>query len=172
MKNITKAIRTKASTTVVHEDGKDWVICTHDGHRRSAESRLKFNDKRMFVDGKYIPYSHPLWKSGRYKSFNDAAFSSFTNYNKSNKGYVYIITNDAWPDWIKVGKAANAEDRLKSYQTGDPFRSYKLYHAFKVDNRHSFELTAHKLLKKVCGASKNEWFKINLSEAKEILEAA
>ena len=33
------------------------------------------NDARMYVNGKYIAQSHPLYKPGRYKSFNDAAFS-------------------------------------------------------------------------------------------------
>ena len=166
-----KTPRNLPSTTLVHEDGEDWFICAN-GQRRRVTARNVYNDKRMFVDGKHIPQTHPLWKSGRYKSFNDAAFSSFKNYDKVTTGEVYIIYNDAWPEWIKVGKAANAEDRLKSYQTGDPFRSYKLYHAFKVNNRHSFEVTAHKLLKEVCDDYKNEWFKINLSEAMDILEAA
>ena len=105
-------------------------------------------------------------------SFNDAAFSSLVNYNASPKGDVYIITNKAWPEWVKVGKAVDATDRLKSYQTSDPFRAYELYHSVTKENRHTAEVEAHKALEALSKDRKNEWFKINLSEAKEILEAA
>ena len=48
--------------------------------------RPERNADRMFVNGKFIPKSHPLWKRGRYKSFNDAAFSSLANYILSTEG--------------------------------------------------------------------------------------
>ena len=36
----------------------------------------------MYVNGQYISLRHPLYKAGRYKNFNDAAFSSLKNYAK------------------------------------------------------------------------------------------
>ena len=48
----------------------------------------KNNPKRMFVNGKYVPKSHPLYKAGNYSSFEDAAFSSLEKYQSSTEGQV------------------------------------------------------------------------------------
>jgi len=156
----------------VYEEGQWWYAGAKSrraGERQTVESHNLKNDKRMFVDGKYIPQSHPLWKSGRYTSFNDAAFSSLQNYSKTTIGCVYVIENPAWPDWVKVGKAVDAEDRLNSYQTSDPFRAYILHHHIEVPNRHDTELKVHQELELVCDDRKNEWFKINLDGAVAVL---
>lgn len=129
------------------------------------------NAKRMTVNGKYVSRKHPLWKIGNYKSFNDAAFSSFVNYSKSTDGYVYAIKNKAWPEWVKIGKAGDAEDRLKNYQTGDPFRAYTLEFSFKVTNRHTAETEAHKALALLSEDRRNEWFKVDLETAQKCIEA-
>ena len=147
---------------------KKWYYSTKE---RDAEAYKVNNIRRMYVDGKYVPQTHPLWKAGRYTSFNDAAFSSFTNYNRTTKGYVYLITNMAWPEWVKVGKAGDATDRLKGYQTSDPFRSYVLHHSVVTANRHTSELEAHKALEALSEDRKNEWFKVNLTTAVNCIEA-
>ena len=170
MENVTE--KQIINPTKVFEDGEWWACKNTKAPRCRVETVNRRNLKRMYVAGKYVPQSHPLWKSGRYSSFNDAAFSSLVNYNASPKGDVYIITNKAWPEWVKVGKAVDATDRLKSYQTSDPFRAYELYHSVTKENRHTAEVEAHKALEALSKDRKNEWFKINLSEAKEILEAA
>ena len=169
-----------AKDNTTFEEGKWWVTYA-DGKRRNLaavqRSRTKHclidnsknNCNRMWVDNEYIPKTHPLHKAGRYKSFNDAAFSSFTNYSQSTKGDVYIITNSAWPEWIKVGKAIDATDRLKSYQTGDPHRSYSLRYSVSLDNRHTSEIKAHKALELISDDRRNEWFRIDLSKAVKCL---
>ncbi len=147
---------------------KKWYL----GYKDSSVEAYKVNNKnRMYVDGKYVPQSHPLWKAGRYTSFNDAAFSSFTNYNRTTKGDVYLITNAAWPEWVKVGKAGDAEDRLKNYQTSDPFRAYALHHSVVTENRHTAELKAHKALEALSEDRKNEWFKVDLTIAVNCIES-
>lgn len=176
----------KSKTAIV--DGEWWVIYANNTrHRLSSVKRNKAaykekhsatnnfknnpanNPKKMYVNGQYVPRAHPLHKAGRYKSFNDAAFSSFANYNQTTKGDVYIITNDAWPEWIKVGKAIDATDRLKSYQTSDPFRLYNLRYSVNLDNRHTSEIRAHKALELISDERRNEWFKVDLSAAVKCL---
>jgi hypothetical protein len=139
--------------------------------KNNPANNLKHNPIRMTVGGKYVSRKHPLWKIGNYKSFNDAAFSSFVNLNKTTEGAVYLITNDAWVGWIKVGKAGDAEDRLKGYQTGDPHRSYTLKHYVTVDDRHTSEVKAHKALEALSEARQNEWFKVDLTTAIGCIEA-
>tara|TARA_R110000822_G_scaffold217918_1_gene352365 strand:- start:148 stop:540 length:393 start_codon:yes stop_codon:yes gene_type:complete len=118
----------------------------------------------MFVNGKYIPMTHPLYKAGHYKTFDDAAFSSLTNYTSTKSGHVYAITNSAWPEWVKIGKAVDAEDRLSSYQTSSPMRDYTMVHYAYSDDRNVSERQAHKRAAKL-GEKRNEWFKISREEA-------
>jgi len=157
--------------------GKNWYgtrIAKKDYTCRDCHAS-QGNSIRMFVNGKYVPRTHPLHKAGNYKSFDDAAFSSLTNYNRTKSGHVYAMTNAAWPEWIKIGKAIDAEDRLSSYQTSSPMRDYKLVYSVHFDNRNVAERKAHTLaaLKTTHPWNKHdngEWFKLTDAEAIEILK--
>ena len=151
------------------EDGEWWYYGQADGRRRVA-SHVKKNEKRMFVEGKYVPLSHPLHKPGNYKSFEDAAFSALEGYVKTTEGYVYIITNPAWNGWIKVGMAIDAEDRCKQYQTSSPLRDFELHYSKHFKNRKLGEQKAHEILRKKSETYNGEWFRINLNKAKKLIE--
>lgn len=152
------------------ENGEWWYYGNVNRGRQRLSTQTGRNKKRMFVNGKYVPQSHPLWKSGRYKSFNDAAFSSLQNYATSKEGYVYIITNPAWPDWVKIGMAVDAEDRLNGYQTSSPMRDYKLEYSIKSNDRRKAEKKAHKMALKKCDDTHGEWFKMSVSDAVDLLD--
>ena len=124
--------------------------------------------KRMWVNGQEVKKTHPLYKAGRYKGFEDAAFSSLENYKDSAEGEVYIITNKAWPEWVKVGMAVDSQDRLKNYQTSSPFRDYVLLYAYEVNDRRAGESAAHARLAKECD-NINEWFRIPHAVANELI---
>jgi hypothetical protein len=132
---------------------------------RCNSCKKSHNDARMYVNGKYIAQSHPLYKPGRYKSFNDAAFSSLQNYSSTKAGYVYVITNAAWPEWVKVGMAVDADDRLSSYQTSSPFRDYKLQYSVYCNDRRKLEGKAHKAVGSIASARNYEWFKLPIEDA-------
>ena len=83
-------------------------------------------------------------------------------------GYVYVITNRAWPEWVKIGKGADATDRFNTYQTYSPFRDYELEHSRYFENRHKAEKTAQDIAERL-GEKRHEWFKISVDEAKEIV---
>ena len=139
------------------------------------ENNQSNNPGRMFINGKYIKKTHPLYKTGNYKSFGDLAFGSLNNYKQIKEGYVYAISNSAWPDWIKIGMAIDAEDRLSSYQTSSPMRNYKLVHSVYCEDRSESERSAHILAarKAIIPWSKQdngEWFNITESQAREILK--
>ena len=138
-------------------------------------SNLKSNPNRMYVNGKYIPQTHPLHKAGTYKSFGALAFGSLNNYDKIKEGYVYAIVNSAWPEWVKIGKALDAEDRLNGYQTSSPMRDYKLVYSVHFEDRNVAERKAHTLaaFKTAHPLNKHdngEWFKLTEVEAIEILK--
>lgn len=133
------------------------------------DCRLDWNKTRMYVNGKYISFKHPLYKPGNYKSFGDAAFESLDNYKTAKQGQVYILYSPAYPSWVKIGMAVDAEDRLKQFQTGSPYRDYILIKAYDTDDRRKAESEIHELLRKTHG-NKNEWFVIAAPVAKEILD--
>ena len=129
----------------------------------------KSNPDRMFVNSKYVPQSHPLYKPGRYKTFEDAAFSSLEKYESSTEGQVYVITNPNFPEWVKVGMAVDAEDRLSTYQTSSPFRDYSLAASWDVADRRSAESEAHAALQKLY-ERQSEWFNCTPEQAKGVVE--
>lgn len=124
--------------------------------------------KHMYVNGQRIPNTHPLYKAGRYKGFEEAAFSSLENYKDSAEGEVYIITNPAWEGWVKVGMAVDSQDRLKNYQTSSPFRDYSLLYSYEVNDRRAGESAAHTRLAKEC-ENINEWFKLSPESANDLI---
>ena len=123
----------------------------------------------MFVNGKYISKKHPLFKPGRYKTFSDAAFDGTYKLDNIKEGYVYVITNPAWPDWVKIGMAIDTDDRCNSYQTSSPHRDYELKYDIETGDRRALEQAAHKEASKLANESKGEWFKIDVETAIEIL---
>lgn len=89
-----------------------------------------------------------------------------------SKQICYIITNDAWAGWVKVGFTTKSEmtTRLRTYQTGTPFRDYKVYHEVQFDDARKAEAEVHKNLKQMCSEHRNEWFKISPKMASNIID--
>ena len=143
----------------------------HKYPEKQKERNNEVNPTRMFVNGKYVPKSHPLYKAGTYKSFEDAAFSSLEKYQSSTEGQVYIVTNPSFPEWVKVGMAVDAEDRLRGYQTSSPFRDYELFYSWSVHDRRAAETEAHSILKEWTAGKKNEWFKCSPAFARVMLDS-
>ena len=135
----------------------------------NATNRIS-NKERMMVNGKYISKSHPLHKAGSYKGFTDAAFSSLDNYAESAAGQVYIIYNPSFPSWCKIGMAIDAEDRLKQYQTGSPYRDYRLYKVYNTDNRRESERVSHLILAEQ-HERRGEWFVCPTNVAANLLDS-
>ena len=144
---------------------KRYYICKPCVRVRNKKSQAK----SMYVNGKYVSLKHPLHKPGSYKSFGDAAFESLSNYNTAKEGQVYILYSPAYPSWVKVGMAIDAEDRLKQFQTGSPYRDYILIKSYDTKDRRRAESEIHELLRKTHG-NKNEWFVLSAPVAKEILD--
>ena len=84
-------------------------------------------------------------------------------------GSVYLIVNEVWPGWIKVGESSDPDRRLKNYQTGDPFRNYTLVDSFWFKDRKLAEKGIHSILKTEGYESEGEWFKIKESIVKKLI---
>jgi hypothetical protein len=89
--------------------------------------------------------------------------------------YLYIVNHPKFDqDWIKLGRTVNLDIRLKGYQTGCPFREYKLLYSKLLP-----EDTVTMIENYFSAYVQNngfEWFKCSLEEAikhiNEIIEGS
>ena len=132
----------------------------------TKNSRLT-NPLQMYVNGKYISRKHPLYKAGHYKTWDDVHSHGVLETVK--EGEVYIITNPAWPEWVKIGMAIDAKDRCKGYQTSSPMRDYKVMYSVYSKDRRKTEAEAHRSAE-VIADRRGEWFKMSVGEAKECIQ--
>lgn len=82
------------------------------------------------------------------------------------KGYIYIITNPAWSEYVKIGRSYDTKNRLKSYQTSSPLRDYEIYYEVYTENLTHIE----NIFSEKFGKLNGEWYKIDKDEAKSIIE--
>ena len=139
-------------------------------YKDNPEAVRKRDANRMYVNGKEVSKKHPLHKPGRYKTFNDAAFEGTYKLSNIKEGYVYAITNKAWPGWVKIGMAVDVEERLNSFQTSSPHRDFILEHYVASSDRRKSEKEAHTRALPLATDSKGEWFKLSIEQAITILD--
>lgn len=63
----------------------------------------------------------------------------FKNNISSSIGYVYLISNPAFPNYIKIGYSQDAQSRLSMYQVSTPFKDFKLEKYIIVRNAYCLE---------------------------------
>ena len=88
----------------------------------------------------------------------------------NNSGYLYIITNEAFPGWVKVGTTADLNQRLHVYQTSDPFRRYRIVYSLQHPEFRKAEKRIKETMKYFALETKGEWYRIDLHMAKSRLE--
>jgi len=139
----------------------NWTEARKSQGKYLCKSCWDVRDKqRMFVNGKEVPKSNPLFKAGRWKTWLHV--HTLEKLEREGSGYVYVIVNDAWPDWVKLGCAKDADDRLSNYQTYSPFRDYRIIAKISCDERYKKEKEMHKIFHEFSHTqSKSEWFKID-----------
>lgn len=80
-------------------------------------------------------------------------------------GYIYLVSNPAWPDKLKLGVTVDIPSRLKTYQTSSPFRDYEVVKYWFVKEPYKIERL---ILSSV--NTMNEWVdKVDLPKIKEII---
>lgn len=88
-----------------------------------------------------------------------------TGYIYSNEMYIYIVINDAWKDYIKLGRSVDYEHRLGQYQTYSPHKDYKMYFNKVVKDVGIIEGYFNKNF-----SHSNEWFLVDKDEAVGIIK--
>jgi hypothetical protein len=94
--------------------------------------------------------------------------SKLNNKQITNKrGHVYVMTNPAWPGFVKVGKSADYEGRVNGFQTHSPHGDYVLEYKKKFEDRNLAEQIAHSGLLEF--HHQREWFKCSAEQAIQII---
>lgn len=84
------------------------------------------------------------------------------------RGFVYVITNPAWPAHCKIGRAFDPLARLQSFQTGAPERDYVLRYAVYFADVRKAEALIHNTLADY--RAEGEWFRILPGVAETVLD--
>lgn len=158
-------------------------------YERSLVTYRRKNTNRMFVDGKYVPKAHPLHMPGTFKNWSevraqtpveivaedieaeDGLAYDYADFIQSQKkpGFVYVITNPAWPEWVKIGHSRNPARRLDNYQTGAPARDYELHGYVYFSDRYTAEHEIHERVRPISYQSEGEWFMVDVGVAMDIV---
>lgn len=68
--------------------------------------------------------------------------------------YIYVITHPKFEGWLKIGKTSDLNNRLNSYQTHCPDRSFKLEYSLKTEFAYSVESYFNNFIK----GNNFEWY--------------
>ena len=116
----------------------------------------------------YYYYLNQMKKNKiRIQEFTSQYAKSFS---RIKAGFVYVLTNPAWPGWLKVGMAVDADDRCSSYQTSSPFRDFEIRYKRFFKNKQVAEKEAHALLSGLATDVNGEWFKATERNAKKVID--
>lgn len=89
---------------------------------------------------------------------------------KNQPGYLYIVTNTAFPSWCKIGITTNLKERLHLYQTCDPHRGYKLVYSLYHPLYKEAEKKIKEAIKPFAKNIRNEWCEMDLSMCRSRLQ--
>lgn len=84
---------------------------------------------------------------------------------RHERGYIYVIINENFPGFCKIGVTLDIKSRLRSYQTSSPHRNYKVVHYIEHHDCYFAEKQIHTNLKYFALSRKNEWFEIPIDVA-------
>lgn len=86
------------------------------------------------------------------------------------EGFVYAITNPAFPNVVSIGCALDYERRVNSYQRYDPNQCFEIRHTKYFEDREAMESKVHTMLDDKMVLPKSEWFRVTLEDAKNVID--
>jgi hypothetical protein len=79
--------------------------------------------------------------------------------------YVYVISNPAFPEWLKVGKTKNLHTRMTTLNTATPFE----FTIELVEEELPCDKPVHNKLLAMGIESSREWFKTDLDTVERVM---
>ena len=91
--------------------------------------------------------------------------------NSENVGYVYVLSNEAYPNIYKIGSTYGLpQDRAEELTGTGHLSPFKVVGKIKVQSAEYYEKSIHKLLNKFRVKQGREFFKLDLPKIKECLK--
>jgi len=111
------------------------------------------------------------WKYLYAKTTDD--LKKFEQYHSKGR-FVYVLTNEAYPGFVKIGKAVNPMRRVEQINGAGVVSEWKLRYSLPVENDYIIENSVHKYLAEfrrgTDQGSSREFFQVTLEHAIEIIE--
>lgn len=85
-------------------------------------------------------------------------------------GFVYLIENEAYPEWVKCGMTTDLKSRLDSYNQYDPLKRFKIVSSKEVADRRKAESWLIHEMKMKSDLVNGEWFRVNKDVAQTLFE--
>lgn len=82
---------------------------------------------------------------------------------KSNEGFIYIVSNKSWPWYLKISRATDPYKRVSTFNTYDPTRRFKLRCIKYFLDCKNAELAFHTRFVKE--RVRGEWFRLDFNYA-------
>tara|TARA_R100000951_G_scaffold115807_1_gene125159 strand:+ start:105 stop:740 length:636 start_codon:yes stop_codon:yes gene_type:complete len=157
----------------------NYKICKSCKSKSNAKSNPKHNPNNnpttnanmLYIDGKYISRKDPRYKvyrPGNYKTKDGLLEVSNVGTNKK-QGYVYVLVNPHFENWVKIGMAEDVDKRLSQFNTAYPKRDGQMVYTVKVSNMRKAEKKAHTIAGKLAKRTEKEWFTLTVGQATDIL---
>ena len=129
-------------------------------------------DYRIEVRLPYEPETNTYsWKFLFAKRTDD--LKKFKQYH-SKGSYVYVLTNEAYPGFVKIGKAVNPLQRVAQINGAGVVSEWKLRYSLPVENDYLLEHSVHEYLadyrRTSDQGSSREFFEVTLDRAIEVIE--
>ena len=145
-------------------------------HHQNADGLVYYKYIYRTVQG-YLNQGGSLDKIIWYNEQEGFMEHAESKINRSLLGNIYIISNPAWPGWVKIGKTnGSAATILNGYQRCSPLRDFVCHHFVPFTEYARAENEIHSALVNA-GIKRNrgekndcEWFKCSVETALEIIE--
>ena len=85
-------------------------------------------------------------------------------------GYLYVIINDSFPGWVKVGTTKNLKKRLQTYQTSSPHRDYQIVYYVEHPEYRQAEKEIKETMKHFAKSIHHEWYEVDINMAMSRLD--
>jgi len=150
------------------------ISCHNEVNKVSNAKIINVNSK--YLSKKKHPELYEILAPGNYTKTKEGKYVLISATNdrvkdNNTEGYIYIAVNPAWPDMLKIGMTEDRDSRKSSLNTSVPYRDTTYAYTVKVKNMREAEMLAHKLAEEVCSLRLNEWFRMPVEQAIEILKS-
>ena len=142
-------------------------------------SKVDVNDILDYINCKYeieleLPYESETNTYGWVYLYGQEPEDAKKLDQYLSKGkYVYVLVNDSYPNYVKIGKAVNPQSRVKQINGAGTVSEWKLYWAIPVTDDYRVENLAHRHLEQFRRdsdqGSSREFFEVNKEVAIDVV---